>query len=524
QEFQSAAGHLEALIEETAGLGGVYGPVSQHLGMVHNFLMQHYIGPASALAASGSIDPEITGQLQRYALEILSPDRLAAAIDTATQSEPELLAEMLRRTTGIDAVVNPENHTTTFESWSGDSFFVLPSHLANTFLTVGGGAPILDVLAQWHAGGVSDDQAAEALLTLLPPSLSADMTYEEALETVGELGNAIQLGGTQLEAASKLLAMAAIENSRGSPNTALIGEIVYAVLEFAPVTGNVLSAVQALENAHAAFDAMESGDYSEAAIFSLLAAIDFVGAVPGIGTLAHLASKAIVRTLWRIPGVDQMFIRRGMKEPPVPNRLNDVFTADIWRTVPRSDLGRLRAAVNRAIGEAGEVYAARRLNTFTRSLSLQSAHDINSGSRAGRQTFVDIQSDQSAVGRFVSGLGFSVPDRVLYEIKTGAADLTANQRAYREIVQEQFGERAYQVLRVPLREIPTDILHDLMRTHLLKKFSAQETSQIIATMQRQLPDLQLIDAMDYVARVIAAPAHMAVDEQTEAQPVQYQLP
>jgi hypothetical protein len=513
QEFQSAKSHLEDLIEETEGLGGIYGPVSHHLSMVHYFLMQHYI--VSPLTAEGTISPEMAVQLQQYAVEILSPDRLAAQIDTATASEPGLLTEMLRRTTGIDAVVNPENDTTTFASWSGDPFFALPSQLANTFLTVGGGAPILDLLGNWRAGGISDHETAEALLALLPPSLSAEMTHEEALGSVQELGDAIQQGGKQLEAASKLLALATVDNIRGSSDASMVYEIIQAVLEFAPITGNMLSAAQAFENAQVAFDAIETGDYDEAAIFGLLAVVDTIGAVPGIGTLAQVASKALVRTLWRIPGVDRMFIRRGMTAPAVPNKLNDVFTPDIWTAVPRSEIGRLRAAVNRAIGEAGERYAALRLNTFTRHLDLQSHHDINVGPRAGRQTFVDIESGQSAVGRFVSGLGFSVSDRVLYEIKTGAADLTANQRAYREIIQAQSGGDAYKVLRVPLREIPTDILHELMREHLLKKFSAQQAEEIIAMMQRQLPDLRVVDAMDYIARVIAAPAHATLEQQGE---------
>jgi len=105
--------------------------------------------------------------------------------------------------------------------------------------------------------------------------------------------------------------------SRDDPaSIAEIEEVGKEILRIMPITGNVMSAVDAYYSFQAAIVAAEKGDWSDAGIQAALGVVDAVGVAPGGGLLVR-GTKALMKRLGK-SGLIKHILKNKSRKPDVP--------------------------------------------------------------------------------------------------------------------------------------------------------------------------------------------------------------
>lgn len=497
---------LEDLRRTLGNRSSVYGPFVQWLDEALQRINAVHTDPA-AFDANGALAADISTGLETWALSALSPSYMGSVIGAQAQNDLASRHDVygsLARTTGISARFGDSDDDVTFIDPAGRPFFYLTNRTAITFLTRSGGASALDILAQWHAGAISVDVAAGALFRLAPSSFTAEATYQDTRQMLVEFAQPSEDTDIDVKTRSTLMALALVDPHMIAPDDPVTREILMTLLELAPISGNIISAGYAVEDVREFFRALDEEEYGSAAFAAGLALFDTLGAIPIIGTLGRAASKSVRRLLENLPGANRRFLARTSTTRLAPNRQPDILDIQVLNGMSALQRRRFTLKLNQAVSEASEIFIARGLNTIMRTVQRRSSRTIPAGPRRGNITVHDIVLRPSKISYFLSGFAASVTDRVILEIKTGGSIISRNQRAYMNLVNSRVWSRfSHDVRWVKIEDIPIDILQGILTNKLRRYFSDGQILEIVGAMHRQLPDLRMIDLIDYLARVTA---------------------
>ncbi len=256
------------------------------------------------------------------------------------------------------------------------------------------------------------------------PTLTSELAEErDRLRVAREALVALQQGESADQAADILI-------SGFAPDpTADREAAIELALSILPVTGEIISARDAVTEFSEIRVRLEEGDLEGAVQAGLFGALYAMGAVPGVGTLGRLATRALgavpVVGRW-VPRAQLSYMSRRFPEEYPSYRMQDL--EDL---VPEKHRRAMQRLLNRSIGDAGEREIAQLMEKAGFEVFTDFAHRAtrNADGYAMTGRIYDASTPQGVRNLF--GL-FWQPRRngkgSVIEVKTGGSRVTKNQR------------------------------------------------------------------------------------------------